>query len=155
MNYFTNEKFADNTAYCDYIEYCRSIWNELPDELKSIQKNMVLDEMLDGLVMIEFHDGKIVDFRQDGEDLCIELNTNLHGALRKVWLKYHNATIIMLPKSNVLGEDIDNCKSDIMCHEIETIDTKAYTHTLLFASGEELLIQFKDISLKFKDFYAS
>lgn len=148
MNYFTDTKFEDKTAYSDYIAYCNSIWDKLPNELKSIQKGMVSNDMLNGLPMIEFHDGKIVAFKKDAKSIYIQLHTNNNGYLRKVWLEYCFAEVLILPQSDVLGECID----DIMCHEITLFKDDEYIHTLLFASNEELSIRFKKLSLKFEDF---
>lgn len=141
----------NNSAQTEYAEYCRSIWDDLPPDLKTIHWGMLPDELTSGQSHVALHDGKIINFVSTNNDLKIEFSTDHFGKLRKAWFHYIDAIILQIPNENVLGKQIKNGDSDVMCHEIEKTIDGEWVHTLLFASGEELIIQFKDFSLKLED----
>jgi len=151
MKYFTDEKFESNTAHSEYEEYCRAIWDKLPEELRMINGGMLPKEMMLGSSIIELHDATITDFQFNGSDLVVHLNADNMGALRKVKLKYENAELVEKPKSEVLGGQPDHPDSDVMCHEIELLSNCRYLHSLLFASNEELIVDFFNLSVSYED----
>jgi len=151
MKYFTDEKYGNNTAHKDYEDYCRSIWTELPEELRSISEGMLPEDMFEGLESIGLHDSRIIHFSEENGYLEIQLNTDNRGGLRKVWLKYSSPRITNLPSSSVLGEQPEHYHSDIMCHEIEKTDDARYSHSILFSSGDELTLDFEMLSVRFED----
>ena len=118
MKFFTEEKYQNGTSHSEYEKYCRSIWNELGNEIKCINTGMLPEDMLEGLAAIDLHDSKIIGFNKTSSFLEIEFNTDNHGGLRKVWLKYLCPNIVELPSNNVLGNNIEHRDSDVMCHEI-------------------------------------
>ncbi|MCL6415171.1 hypothetical protein MIB92_05870 [Aestuariirhabdus sp. Z084] len=151
MKYFTDEKCEQNIAHTEYEDYCKSIWEDLPVTLKQISEGMLPESYFVGLETVGLHDARIIDFAESSSRLCIELDTDNRGGLRKVWLTYDSSNIIVRPSEEMLGKDIDNYKSDVMCHEVELGESGSFLHRLLFCSGEELEVQFSSIELEYKD----
>ena len=152
MKYFTDEKMQNHSAHREYEEYCKSIWNELPIDLKCIHWGMLSENLTAGQSKIALHDAKITSFELSATDLNVEFNTDYNGGLRKAWFHYKKVLLMQIPNENVLGKKVNaNPHGDVMCHEIEKADNNEWIHTLLFASGEELVIRFKDFTMSFKD----
>ena len=152
MKFFTDKKLQNSTAHEEYEEYCETIWNDLPHDLKCIHGGMLSENLTAGQSHVMLHDARITSFELNVTDLKVSFNTDHNGGIRKVWFHYQYVLLIHLPSENVLGKkEIANPQSDIMCHEIEQTAEKEWTHTLLFASSEELVIRFKDFSMSFED----
>ena len=151
MKFFTNEKFAKNTSHSEYEAYCREKWRLIPDELKIINKGMLPEEMLLGLESICLHDARIISVKNKDNSIIFELNTDNSGELHKVFLEYCESKIIVKPNENVLGSKPEDPDSDIMCHEIGIESNGEYTHTVLFASEDELQINFSRLIVEFLD----
>lgn len=152
MKYFTNEKYENNTAWLDYEAYCKSIWKDLPNDLKLINEGMLPESMMNIKKSIGLHDGKITNFifNKVSSKLNISVNTDNQGALRQTELEYITAKVLQDVSSDRKGKNIDDPDSDIVCHEIMH-NNGVYIHMLLFASGEELIIEFQDFRMNFKD----
>ena len=100
---------------------------------------------------MDFHDARIIEIKINSNSITVTLNANHNGALRKVWLEYQESNVIEKPRDDVLGSKPKDPDSDIMCHEIGLQPNGQYTHILLFASDEELQIQFSGLVVKFED----
>jgi hypothetical protein len=149
MFFFTDEKFQNNTSYIEYEKYCRDNWEQFPQALKSIQFGQVSEELLRDIDKIKLHDAKIISFNQDKDTVTIKLNTDYFGELKVIELNYIGVTNLYKPNRNVLGEDIENPDSDLMCHEV-FIGKKSFQHSMLFSNEEQLKISFKEIELYYE-----
>jgi len=150
MIFFTDEKLQNNTAHAEYEKYCKDNWNQFPDALKIIQYGQLPEAMLNGLDKISLHDSRITEFKQLGDILTIKLDADHLENLSKVNLKYIGVMHLEKPTENVLGTDIENPNSDVMCHEIMLNDNH-FQHSFLFASNEQLTITFTEVELFYED----
>jgi len=150
MIFFTDEKFQNNTSHIEYEKYCRDNWDKFPEALKVIQFQQIPEEILDGVDKVTLHDSRITSFDQDEDVITIKLDADNFGGLRIVTLKYMGVTDLKKPNKNVLGKDIENPNSDLMCHEAH-VGKNCFKHSILFASNELLKISFKEIEISFED----
>ena len=151
MKFFTDQKYDSGVALSEYETYCRANWDLIPIELKIISEGMLPEDMLLGIEQVSLHDARILTTKTDDSSVTLELITDHEGGLRKVWLEYRESKMLKKPSSAVLDSKKDDSDNDIMCHEIGLELNGRYTHALLFASGEELQIQFSKLLLVFKD----
>ncbi len=143
MHYFTDE---NDTGHSDYEQYCRSIWAELSPALKMIQGGMLPDDIFDVETVYWFHDGRILSY-EEGEDIVLKIGFEHENDWKKINLVYKKAEITKLVNEQRLTNTPEEPNNDIMCHELIKINS-GYTHSFLFASGEELQISFLDLEIK-------
>lgn len=149
MRYFTDEKYQNGTAFFEYENYCKSIWLKVPLGIRQLCKGMLPDEFAADM-MYELHDGRISKFEFNEKQYEVTIYYLIFDELDREHLlkaNYKNAGCINLPQFISEGNSNEDCFCDIMCHEIFLTDDNMLHHTLLFASGAELVIEFSDFDL--------
>lgn len=146
MRFFTDEKFQNGSAFEEYESYCKSIWAKVPIGLRQISKDMLPSEF-DSEMVYGLHDAKIVKFEcndRANEIVIYFLIFDDEDIERRLKGIYKDAKCIITPSQAFISDDKD---SDIMCHEV-TYDKEIFRHSILFACGEELSIEFLAFELE-------
>lgn len=150
MKYFTPKWWAmeverPDEVVADYERYVDSIRSRLPPGLRSLH-----DE-------ISLHDSKIRRFAVDLPGQTVDIT--LHGfadpwspegqAGRRFDLRYEGVTTLeSTNEGEWVSEAFDN--SDLGYCEIEILPDGLWEHRMLFASGIELAIRFRDLRLHYE-----
>ena len=145
MKYFTDKKFQNGSAHQDYETYARSIWSDLTSDLKSIQGEMLPEDMFTETPYC-LHDSLIFS-HESNRDLKFIIGTNHQEEWVQIELTYKDGIIKKEVSKQRLTNKPTSPDNDIMCHEV-TKEKYYFVHTILFASGEELEIQFSDLTIK-------
>ena len=146
MRFFTDEKYQNGSAFTEYESYCKSIWPQVPIGLRQISKDMLPSEF-DSDMVYGLHDARIIKFECDEQANEIFIYFSIFDEEDNEYrLKgtYKDAKCILQPSVTFIGDDRD---CDIMCHEV-IYEKKRFSHTILFASGEELIIEFSTFELE-------
>jgi hypothetical protein len=150
MKYFTPEWWAmevesTDRVVADYERYIDSIRSRLTPGLRSLH-----DE-------ISLHDSKVRRFTVDFSSQTVAIT--LHGFTdpwspegqtgRRFDLRYEGVTTV---ESTNLGEWVSEAfdNSDLGYCEIELLSDGLWEHRMLFASGVELAIRFRDLRLQYE-----
>lgn len=146
MKYFNNEKYKNREGYLAYVEYCKSIWDIVPIGIKQISKGMLPDEF-DFNIKYDLHDGRISEIEIDVNTINITYLI-FDDEDKKHILKgiYKDAECINKPPHNFVDKDF-NRRCDIMCNEIIYTENRKFRHSILYPSGEELIIEFSSFEL--------
>lgn len=148
MRYFNNEKYKNREGYLAYVEYCRSIWGSIPLGIKQICKGMLPNEF-DSNIRYDLHDGRISNVEVDADTDTINITYVLFDEEDKKHIlkgAYKNAKFISKPSHNFVDNDF-NRRCDIMCNEIICLEDGRFRHSILYPSGEELIIEFTSFEL--------
>lgn len=149
MKYFTDKKLQDNTAYIDYENYCRSIWADLPNELKYLQGEMLPEDLV-GNQSICLHDGRILNYENNNDLNQVNLTVGIDhlGDWKTINIQYSDAKCVKCVPNKRLTDKSDSPDDDIMFHEITKGEDNDFLHSILFAGGEEIIINFNKITIK-------
>ena len=150
MKYFTPEWWARNVestdaVAADYWRYVETIRSRLTPGLRTL-----LDE-------VSLHDSKVRRFRVELSNQTVVMI--LHGFTdpwspagqigRQFELRYEGVvTVESANEEGWVSEHLDN--SDLGYSEVELLSDGYWEHRMLFASGVELVIRFRDLSLKYE-----
>jgi len=151
--FFTDEKYQNDTAWIEYEKYIRSIWKDLPYDLRMIHEGMLPEELFDKAKSVSLHDARITNYYFDKKlsVLSVVLNTDYEGNLRKAFFEYYGAKIIQDVSPNRKGLGLDDYHSDIMCHELTKDEEDNFQHAIIFCSGEEFILRFSCFKMKYED----
>ncbi|MDP6634660.1 MAG: hypothetical protein QGG42_07175 [Phycisphaerae bacterium] len=150
MKYFTDDKCQSGEADSEYAAYCRSIWDLLPDSLKEIQDWQLPDDLCHFDSKICLHDGKLRNMAHDSRRITAEIETDFYGASRRIFLSYGDAVVVQSVDVSMHNGTATYGDDDIMCTEI-TVCGDRYQQSLLFASGQELILEFSEFSFRYSD----
>lgn len=149
MKYFTPKWWAEvestDAVFADYNRYIDSIRPHLTQALRSLH-----DE-------VSLHDSKVRRFAVDIPTQTVAIM--LHGFTdpwsqdgqtgRRFDLCYEGVTTVeSTNEGGWVSEALDN--SDLGCCEIELLPDGRWEHRMLFASGIELAIRFRDLRLHYE-----
>ncbi len=146
MRYLNNEKYKNREGYLAYVEYCKSIWKVMPMGIKQICKGMLPNEF-DSNIRYDLHDGRISKMEIDVDTIDITYLL-FDEEDKKHILKgtYKDAKFLNKPSHNFIDNDF-NRRCDIMCNEIIYVENGIFRHSILYPSGEELIIEFTSFEL--------
>jgi hypothetical protein len=148
MLFFTDEKYQNGTAFCEYEAHCKSIWNDIPIGIHKLLKGMLPPDF-DPDIIYGLHDGRINNVDLDKQKNEISIHFTIYDDLENasnIMGIYKDAEIIA-PVSDYLINGYESPECDIMCHEITIRNDGNLCHTVLFAAGEELSIVFSSFEL--------
>ena len=150
MKYFTTKWWAGDVEDTDaviasYARYIDSIRSRLTPDLRSLH-----DE-------VSLHDSKIRRFTVDVPSQTVSIT--LHGFTdpwspagqtgRRFDLRYEGVTTVESTNDRMwVSEAFD--KSDLGYCEIELLPDGLWEHRMLFASGIEIAIRFRDLRLQYE-----
>jgi hypothetical protein len=148
MRYFTPEWWAGevenaDAVVADYERYITSIRSRLTPALQSLH-----DE-------VSLHDSKVRRFSVEVPRQSVSIT--LHGFTdppedytgRRIELRYEGVTTVeSTNEGKWVSEAFDN--SDLGYSEVELLPDGLWEHRMLFASGIELTIRFRDLRLHYE-----
>jgi len=147
MFYWTDEKLHNGTAHSDYEKYCQKIWKSLPSEFRTMHKGMLPEEFCDTL-KYDMHDKRILGFVNS--ESCLKISYEMWSEEEDRPYKLHTEYLehkIIQDVSQFIKSPQDHMDRDLACHEVAVLENNIFQHSILFVTGEELIISFKDFHL--------
>ena len=145
--FFCEDKFQAGKSHPEYAQYWRENLHHMPEIALRLSAGMLPSVFFQNTNdPVELHDAKIQNATTSESLLTLTLHGNDNGGLRVVEIQYdyNGFEVPDIPKS--LLENKPDC--DLMCHEFIR-QNHWCEHHMLFASGTEILIQFKNIVANF------
>ena len=95
---------------------------------------------------VELHDARIQTAVTNENEIVLKLHGDDNGGLRKIEIRYDRTGLAVPEIPNDLLQNNPDC--DLMCHEF-IAQKNCLEHHMLFASGAEIMIQFRNIVANF------
>jgi hypothetical protein len=148
MLFFTDENLNNGKAFIKYENYCKSNWYKMPLGLKHILKGM-LSPSFDSTLQYDLHDGIFSNLQYTNLNKELILSVTIfdeNDTEFKLTMIYKNSSINTQEYEQFINNDEDPSK-DIMGHEV-VLENDIFIHTILFASGNELVIKFSQFDMR-------
>jgi hypothetical protein len=146
LRFFTDEKHQRGTAHSEYAQYWRDNSDLMPRIALRLSAGMLPLEFFTAISDPVFlHDARIQTATTGDSDLILNLHGDDRGGLRKIDIQY-DCTGLAVP---VIPPELqtDNSDCDLMCHEFD-FQSDWFSHRILFASGTEIAVQFRSLTVK-------
>lgn len=142
MQFFTDENCASRVAHEEYEAYWKQHASELPNALLLLNAGMRPQHWFtDHAEAICLHDSRIRNAGRIGDDWRVVFEGGYDNP-RRVTVCYRAvSTVPHIPL--VLSSDAG--PADLMCHETTLGVDRRFRHAMLFASGDEVIVEFDDI----------